>query len=189
VTRRIAKVDLDAVDAFAEAAHRGQCRNTGDDSAPEIPYIVHPRAVRDILAHEHPDPAAGESWILAVALLHDVLEDCDVHHDTLADEFGENVSAAVRALSKQIKVVPAARKTDAQYWQVLRQAPLAIRRVKAADRVDNLRSCVRWSREKLARKYLDETPREVLPLVADDPFLHGVLTALLDELQARYPQT
>ncbi len=187
MTPRIVKVDLDAVDAFAEAAHRGQRRNTGDDSAPEVPYIVHPRAVRDILLHEHPDPAARESWILAVALLHDVLEDCDVHHDALADQFGENVSAAVRALSKQLRAVPTAVKTDGQYWQVLRQAPLPIRRVKAADRIDNLRSCLRWSREKLSRKYLEETPREVMPMIADDPFLLGILQQLVVELAALFP--
>lgn len=187
MTRRIAKVDLQAVDTFAEVAHRGQRRNTGDDSAPEIPYIVHPRAVRDILLLEHPDPSARESWILAVALLHDVLEDCDVHHDTIAAQFGENVSAAVRALSKELKAVPGATKTDAQYWQVLRQAPLAIRRVKAADRIDNLRSCLRWSRERLSRKYLVETPREVLPMIADDPFLFGELQRLLAELAALFP--
>ena len=40
---------LQDVDDFAARAHAGQTRNTGDTSAPDVPYIVHPRAVRDVL--------------------------------------------------------------------------------------------------------------------------------------------
>lgn len=180
------EVDLVLADEFAQRAHDGQTRNTGDDSAPQVPYIVHPRAVRAILETEHPNPQVRQSWLLAVALLHDVLEDCDVHHNELTALFGEDVSSAVRALSKQLRAVPNARKTDDQYWQVLRQSPLPIRQVKAADRIDNLRSCLKWPRERLARKYLEETPRCVLPMIADDPFLHELLQQLLDQLAHSY---
>lgn len=174
-------VDLDAVDAFAARAHHGQSRNTGDNTAPDVPYIVHPRAVRAILEREHPDAAVRAPWILATALLHDVLEDCDVDHTELSRLFGGEVSAAVRALSKQLKTVPAATKTDSQYWTVLAQSPLPIRQVKGADRIDNLRSCRKWRRDKLAQKYLRETPREVLPMLTDDPFLYATIC---DELAA-----
>lgn len=175
-------LDLDAVDRFAEHAHRGQKRNTGDDTAPEVPYIVHPRAVRAVLEVEHPDPAVRAPWLLATALLHDVLEDCDVHPLEVTAQFGADVSAACRALSKQLKCEPLAVKTSDQYWAVLAQAPLAVRQVKAADRVDNLRSCLRWPRPKLTHKYLRETPRYLLPMVADDAFLYALLCDLLGQL-------
>ncbi len=178
---------LDDVDAFAARAHHGQRRNVGDDSAPEVPYIVHPRAVRDVLLLEHPDPSLHEPWVLATALLHDVLEDCPVHPDQMTAAFGSNVCAAVRALSKEMREVDGATKTDDQYWTVLAQSPLVIRQIKAADRVDNLRSCLRWPRERLARKYLVETPVKLLPLVVDDAFLYATLADLLAQLRRTYP--
>ncbi len=180
-------LDLARVDAFAQHAHRGQKRNTGDDTAPEVPYIVHPRAVRDLLLHDHPDAVVRAPWLLAVALLHDVLEDCDVHHQEITDLFGADVSAAVRALSKQLRMTPAATKTDDQYWTVLAHSPLPIRQVKAADRIDNLRSCLKWPRPRLVAKYLVETPRFVLPMIVEDSFLYAHLAQLLAQLASQYP--
>lgn len=178
---------LNDVDAFAAQAHHGQTRNGGDGTAPEVPYIVHPRAVRDILLHEHPDPTLHEPWVLATALLHDVLEDCLVHPDDMTTAFGSNVCAAVRALSKEMRMVDGATKSDDQYWTVLAQSPLVVRQIKAADRVDNLRSCLRWPRDRLARKYLVETPVKLLPLVVDDPFLYATLADLLAQLRRAVP--
>ncbi len=179
-------IDLAAVDAFAEHAHRGQVRNTGDATAPEVPYIVHPRAVCAVLRDEHPDPAVKAPWMLAAALLHDVLEDCDVRHQQVSELFGEEVCSAVRALSKELKATPGAKKTDEQYWAVVAQSPLPVRQIKAADRVDNLRSCLRWRRDKIARKYLIETPRHILPSIADDPFLYATLCGLLAQMAQMY---
>lgn len=177
------ELDLAAVDAFAAAAHSGQKRNTGDPTAPEIPYIVHPRAVCELLRTEHPDAAVKAPWILATALLHDVLEDCDVRHDEVTARFGPDVCGAVRALSKELKMSPGAEKSDDQYWAVLERQILPVRQVKAADRIDNLRSCLIWRREKIARKYLLETPRRVLPMIVDDPFLYATLCELLAQVR------
>lgn len=178
---------LDEADAFAAKAHAGQTRNTGDGTAEDVPYIVHPRAVRDILLHEHPNAALHEPWLLATALLHDVLEDCEVHPDELTAAFDSNVCAAVRALSKEMRMVEGATKTGDQYWSVLGNAPLAIRQIKAADRIDNLRSCLKWPRDRLARKYLVETPVKLLPLVVDDAWLYAELAGLLAQVRRMYP--
>lgn len=179
---------LEDVDAFAAKCHEGQTRNAQDQQAEvvEVPYIVHPRAVRDVLLLEHPHPAVREPWMLAVALLHDVLEDCPVHPNEMSRLFGQNISAAVRALSKNLLAVENAVKTDEQYWTVLAQSPLPVRQIKAADRIDNLRSCLRWPRERLARKYLVETPVKVLPMVVEDVFLYATLADLLAELRRKY---
>ena len=178
---------LAQVDAFAEDAHRGQTRNTGDETAPDVPYIVHPRAVVAILRDEHPDKSLHADWIAATALLLDVLEDCDVHPDTLTTLFGAEICAAVRALSKQMRAVEGAVKSDEQYWKVLAQSPLVLRQIKGADRIDNLRSCLRWPRERLARKDLSETPAQLLPMLVDDPWLYTTLAGLLIELRRAYP--
>jgi (p)ppGpp synthase/HD superfamily hydrolase len=179
-------LDLEAVERFAARAHLGQKRNTGDATAPEVPYIVHPRAVRDVLLLEHPDAALREPWILAAALLHDVLEDCEVTHETLTEQFGVQVCAAVRALSKEMRMTPGATKTAEQYWTVLAQSPLVVRQIKAADRIDNLRSCLRWHRDDIAAKYLVETPVRILPMVVEDPFLYATLAELLAQVRRSY---
>jgi len=178
-------LDLEAVDAFAAAAHRGQTRNTGDATA-ELPYIVHPRAVRDILRHEHPSESVRAPWILAVALLHDVLEDCYVEPAEIETRFGADVAAAVQTLSKQLRSVPASHKSDEGYWAALGRAPLPVRQVKGADRIDNLRSCLRWPRADIARRYLVETPRMVLPFLVDDPFLYATVAELLAQVRRAY---
>ena len=178
-------IDLHAADAFSAASHAGQTRNIGDASAPDVPYIVHPRAVRAVLEHEHPSADVKAPWLLAVALLHDVLEDCDVHPDELTRRFGADVCGAVRALSKQLRAVAAARKTNDQYWTVLAQSPLPVRQVKAADRIDNLRSCLRWPRPDITAKYLVETPQRVLPLIVEDPWLYATLCDLLAALRRK----
>lgn len=177
---------LDEADAFAAKAHAGQTRNTGDGTAEDVPYIVHPRAVRDILLHEHPNAALHEPWLLATALLHDVLEDCEVHPDELTAAFDSNVCAAVRALSKEMRMTPGATKTPDQYWTVLAQSPLVVRQIKAADRIDNLRSCLRWHRDDIAAKYLIETPVRILPMVVEDPFLYATLAELLAQVRRSY---
>jgi (p)ppGpp synthase/HD superfamily hydrolase len=180
-----AEVDLRRVDAFAKRAHHGQTRNTGDNTAPEVPYIVHPRAVRRLLA-SHPDPAVRTPWVQAVGLLHDVLEDCDVSRDELQAAFGEPIEHAVWLLSKELKAQPGSHRDD--YWEALAAAPLVVRQVKAADRIDNLRSCLKWHRVRLATKYLDETPRKVLPLVVEDAHLYATLARLLARVREAYPE-
>lgn len=179
-------LDLQAVENFAARAHAGQTRNTGDASAPEVPYIVHPRAVRDVLLNEHPDPAVRAPWILAAALLHDVLEDCEVTHEEMTRLFGADVSSAVRVLSKALKATPGAKTTDEQYWTRLAQSPLAVRQVKAADRLDNLRSCLVWRHDRIATKYLIETPKVLLPMIVDDPYLYATLAELLAQVRRLY---
>lgn len=176
---------LSDAQALATRAHRGQTRNTGDNSAPDVPYIVHPEAVAEILS-QHPDPTAKTPFVLALAWLHDVLEDCDVSPAEMTAVAGEDVCAGVRALSKSLRRTEGASKDEAQYWSVLAKAPLSVRRVKAADRIDNLRSGLRWHRPKLAAKYLLETPIFVLPLIADDAWLYTQLCDALAKLRHAY---
>jgi len=169
-------LDLAEVEAFAEAAHAGQWRHEG------LPYIVHPRAVRDILLHEHPDQSARTPLILAMALLHDVLEDCDVHPDELTARFGSSVSAGVRLLSKGMRAVPKAPKEPAIYKAQILGAPRPIRLVKGADRLDNLRACLTWPNPRIAARYLEETPEYILPALHDDPWLTARIGEVMGEL-------
>jgi len=61
---------------FANEKHGGQVRLSGE------PYIRHPLEVADILS----DLELDDSSICA-ALLHDVIEDSEVTHEEIAEEF------------------------------------------------------------------------------------------------------
>lgn len=118
---------------FAEKSHEGQYRRTGD------PYITHPLAVANILTDMHMDYES-----LMAALLHDVLEDCGVGKERLAELFGNEVAELVDGVSKiaQIKFESKAE----QQAENLRKMMLAMTRdirvilVKLADRLHNMRT-------------------------------------------------
>jgi guanosine-3',5'-bis(diphosphate) 3'-pyrophosphohydrolase len=73
--------------AYAMSLHRGQTDKIGD------PYILHPLAV---------SATPGLTMIeRAVAVLHDVLEDCSIHESDLRGIFDDEVADAVVAMTKQ----------------------------------------------------------------------------------------
>lgn len=170
-------IDLAEVDAFAEAAHAGQTRASGE------PYIEHPRAVRAILEDEFPE--AVDDATLAIALLHDVLEDCDVHPGTLHERWGRVVQEGVTLLSWSIRALDVEREPRI-YWSGIRRGPRAVRLVKAADRLHNLRDTIAHRRPDLRERYLEETPAELLPILRDagETWFVERLDEALDALRA-----
>lgn len=118
---------------FAEQAHEGQYRRSGD------PYIVHPLAVGKILADMHMDAQSVEA-----ALLHDVIEDTHVSKDQVSDAFGEIVAELVDGVSK-IGAIKFESKAEAQA-ENFRKMVLAMTKdirvilVKLADRLHNMRT-------------------------------------------------
>ena len=74
---------------FAERAHDGQTRLSGE------PFVEHPLQTAHFLADLKLD-----SDVLAAALLHDVMEDCDVSFDELAERFGKEVADLVNGVTK-----------------------------------------------------------------------------------------
>jgi len=129
---------------FAEQAHEGQYRRTGD------PYITHPLAVANILTDMHMDHAS-----LMAAMLHDVIEDTGFSKEQLANEFSEEVAELVDGVSKiaQIKFESKAE----QQAENLRKMMLAMTRdirvilIKLADRLHNMRTLHVMRAEKRRR--------------------------------------
>ncbi|MBS96236.1 MAG: bifunctional (p)ppGpp synthetase/guanosine-3',5'-bis(diphosphate) 3'-pyrophosphohydrolase [SAR202 cluster bacterium] len=74
---------------FAENAHKGQLRKSGD------PFIVHPVETARYLAD-----LSCDTTTLVAALLHDVIEDCDVSFSQLEKEFGTHVAELVDGVTK-----------------------------------------------------------------------------------------
>ena len=78
---------------FAHKAHEGQTRLSGE------PYVVHPVSTALFLADLNLDAST-----LAAALLHDVIEDCDVSYEQLQRKFGAEVSKLVDGVTKLSKM-------------------------------------------------------------------------------------
>jgi GTP diphosphokinase / guanosine-3',5'-bis(diphosphate) 3'-diphosphatase len=84
--------DLDMVRLaydFAEKAHHGQMRHSGD------PYIIHPLSTAFILALLRID-----TNIIIAALLHDVPEDTGVSLVEIEKNFGQDVANMIRGITK-----------------------------------------------------------------------------------------
>lgn len=75
--------------AFAEKAHHGQLRFSGD------PYFVHTAEVGFLLAEAGLDAKA-----IAAGLLHDTIEDAGASAETIAEKFGDDVLALVQGVTK-----------------------------------------------------------------------------------------
>ncbi len=129
-----AKVFFESLD-FAEQAHSGQWRKSGDL------YILHPCNVARILAEEM---EIRDPEILAAALLHDTVEDVkEVTIEIIGERFGKNVEAIVEGCTKITHFFG-----DKQtfYKLVHRKifsgaaARLEVMLVKLADRLHNLRT-------------------------------------------------
>jgi len=75
--------------AYAAEKHEGQTRRSGE------PYITHPLAVATILTELEMDDST-----LAAGLLHDVVEDCGVSREQIAQEFGEEIADLVDGVTK-----------------------------------------------------------------------------------------
>ena len=74
---------------LADKAHEGQLRASGE------PYIMHPLAVADILAHLQIDHIT-----LMAALMHDVVEDTSYSKEDLEEMFGSEVAFLVDGVTK-----------------------------------------------------------------------------------------
>ncbi len=75
---------------FAIHAHEGQRRKMSD-----IPYILHPVEVANIIATMTTDPE-----VIAAGILHDTIEDCGVLAEEIRDKFGPRVAALVQSESE-----------------------------------------------------------------------------------------
>ncbi|MCO7224579.1 bifunctional GTP diphosphokinase/guanosine-3',5'-bis pyrophosphate 3'-pyrophosphohydrolase [Pleionea sp. CnH1-48] len=164
---------------MARDAHHGQLRSSGD------PYITHPVAVARILAEYHLDPQS-----IMAALLHDVIEDCDVSKEEIAEPFGEQVAELVEGVSKltQIKFQTRAEAQAENFRKMMMAMVQDIRviLIKLADRLHNMRTLGSLKPEK-RRRIANET-LEIYAPIALRLGMYGIRSELEDlGFSALYP--
>jgi guanosine-3',5'-bis(diphosphate) 3'-pyrophosphohydrolase len=155
--------------SFAAAAHRGQERKDG-----VTPYIAHPfrvaMTVRQVFGID--DPIA-----LAIALLHDVIEDTTTDYDDLAEQFGADVADGVATLTKD-KRLPDPQREPAFYARIA-AGSWRVRLVKLADGYDNVCDA---QDEKRRRKSIGKA-RHAIEAAGDDPRLAGPIARLRELIE------
>ncbi|MEN8160327.1 MAG: HD domain-containing protein [Myxococcota bacterium] len=163
---------------FALERHAGQTRK----GRPEVPYASHLLRVAGLVMEHGGDPRQ-----VAVALLHDVIEDCGVTDAELEERFGADVARAVRALSDVLdgdtpeKKAPW-RERKTRFVAQLGRVDARTRLVAACDKLDNLSAIVadletegvatlerfsgsprqiRWYYEEVSRALGNDIPRRL----------------------------
>ncbi len=180
---------------YAMQKHGSQFRASGD------PYFSHPLEVAAILCEMKLDEET-----IAVALLHDTIEDTDATRKEIDEMFGERIGALVEGLTKIKRLELVSKK--AQQGENLRRLLMAVSDdirvllVKLADRLHNMRTLFHMKIEKRAR-IAQETMEIYAPLAGRmgmqsmrdeleelsfshvNPETHATITKHLEELAAK----
>ena len=131
--------------SFAFYAHAGQKRKDGSD------YITHPVAVTEILLELKMDPDS-----VCSALMHDVLEDCNVQKNNLAKIFGDDVAHIVDGVSKlgkiETKNIADNNANNLQKMALAMANDVRVVLVKLCDRLHNMRTIEYVPRKKQIQK-------------------------------------
>jgi guanosine-3',5'-bis(diphosphate) 3'-pyrophosphohydrolase len=126
-------------------AHEGQERHDGSK------YITHPLEVANVLLGLKMDPDS-----ICAALMHDVLEDCDVTKSNLETLFGNDVAEIVDGVSKLSKLdITSKTDIDANNLQKMMLAmskDVRLLLVKICDRLHNMRTIEHLPRFKQIQK-------------------------------------
>ncbi|MGZ4348587.1 MAG: RelA/SpoT family protein [Gaiellaceae bacterium] len=143
---------------FAEKAHEGQKRRSGQD------FIYHPFGAAKIVAELRLDEST-----IAACLLHDVVEDTGVSIEEIKSEFGDEVAQLVEGVTKLTRIQFRSREhAEAENYRkmiVAMAEDVRVILIKLADRMHNMRTIEYLGKQKQVQK-----AREALEIYA--PLAH-----------------
>ena len=141
---------------YAEAAHRGQKRVSGDE------YICHPLGVAKILADLQIDVIT-----ISGAILHDVVEDTAITLEEIEKNFGREITMLVDGVTKLSRIEYKSK--EEQQLENYRKMFLAMAKdirvvlIKLADRLHNMRT-LKYMPEPKQKRIAQETMEIYAPL-------------------------
>ena len=126
---------------YAKSKHGNQLRKSGE------PYIIHPMNVAFILAELGLDDAT-----ICAALLHDVVEDTEITHQDLINEFGIEIAEMVDGVTKLSKLnyesIEEAQVENYRKMFLAMGKDIRVIMIKLADRLHNMRTLKFLSRDR-----------------------------------------
>lgn len=126
----------------------GQRYNTPEEGV-TLPYLTHLGAVLiEVNYAISQEPGLNAKMIRLCAILHDSLEDTDLDEATVREQFGDEVLAGVKALTKNESLPTKQEQMEDSLARILAQ-PREIAVVKLCDRINNLSPAPSyWDQEK-----------------------------------------
>lgn len=145
---------------YARKAHSGQYRKKQKYSSEVLDYFVHPLQMTCHLQSMQIE----EDEMLAVSLLHDVCEDCDVDPDELP--FSETVRHSVKLLTKEKAPALTKEEQNVLYYDGISHDRIAAI-VKLVDRCNNVSTMAETFSNVKLDEYIVETETFVMPLLKE----------------------
>jgi len=159
--------------SFAARAHRHQTRKDG-----HTPFFVHPFRVSMIVRDKF---GCDDDVAIAVAMLHDVIEDTPADYDDIERAFGRDVADAVAALTKNMTLPEPQR--EPEYDARLARADWRARLVKLADTYDNLLD--RYDRSPKSYRKMLARCRRAIELATPDAGKHTEISTGIAALEVK----
>lgn len=167
---------------YATQQHTSQQRKFSNE-----PYIIHLAEVAGIVASvAWTHPAMHPQTLVAVAWLHDILEDTNSHVSVLHQLFGQEVAYGVQCLTCD----PHEDKNTAEseYTKKLSNCPSWVQTIKCADMISNLRNI--WTRDtKFATGYTKRCRERIQVLTNADHRLKEIVNTLLIEPKKKHEKS
>ena len=141
VSRKVDSKSIMKAYTYANEKHKDQKRGSGE------PYIIHPINVAYILAEIGLDEAT-----ISAALLHDVVEDTDVTHEDLIENFGQEIADMVRGVTKlgniQFATIEETQVENYRRMFLAMGKDIRVILIKLADRLHNMRTLKYLKRDR-----------------------------------------